>query len=160
MKRMYFLSCAHSDLCSLPVCEAFQSAYEKLEFSTTPFAHGPEVLAALAEPDAPHSRKAAAAAERHDVTLMQPPPPEPAFDEYSVTLAVLDLHCETNVWGSQLDFCSLPVCAAFRSAYGKLEFCTTPFAHGPEVLAALAERDDITLMQPLLPEPAFLMSTP
>ena len=42
----------------------------------------------LAEPDAPHSRKAAAAAERHDVTLMQPLLPEPAFDEYSVTLAV------------------------------------------------------------------------
>ena len=45
----------------------------------TPFAHGPEVLAALAEPDAPHSRKAAAAAERHDLTLMQPLFSEPAF---------------------------------------------------------------------------------
>ena len=45
----------------------------------TPFAHGPEVLAALAEPDAPHTRKAAAAAERHDLTLMQPLLPEPAF---------------------------------------------------------------------------------
>ena len=42
-------------------------------------AHGPEVLAALAEPDAPHSRKAAAAAERHDLVLMQPLLPEPAF---------------------------------------------------------------------------------
>ena len=29
---------------------------------------------------------------------MQPLLPEPAFDEYSVTLAVLDLHCETNVF--------------------------------------------------------------
>ena len=38
----------------------------------TPFAHGPEVLVALAEPDAPHSRKAAAAAEQHDLTLLQP----------------------------------------------------------------------------------------
>ena len=26
---------------------------------------------------------------------------------------------------------------AFRSAYVKLEFCTTPFAHGPEVLTSL-----------------------
>ena len=43
------------------------------------FVHGPEVLAALAEPDAPHSRKPAAAAERHDLTLMQPLLPEPAF---------------------------------------------------------------------------------
>ena len=42
-------------------------------------AHGPEVLAALAEPDAPPSRKAAAAAERHDLTLMKPLFPEPAF---------------------------------------------------------------------------------
>ena len=65
---------------------------KSLEFSTTPFAHGPEVLAALAEPDAPHWRRAAAAAERDDLTLMQPLLPEPAFDEYSVTLAVLDLH--------------------------------------------------------------------
>ena len=31
-------------------------------------AHGPEVLAALAEPDAAHSRKATAAAEKHDLT--------------------------------------------------------------------------------------------
>ena len=46
------------------------------------FAHGPEVLAALAEPDAPHSRKAAAAAERHDLALMQKLLPEPASDEY------------------------------------------------------------------------------
>ena len=36
------------------------------------FVHGPEVLAALAEPDAPHSRKAAAAADRHDLALMHP----------------------------------------------------------------------------------------
>ena len=42
-------------------------------------AHGPEVLAALAEPDAPHSWKASAAAERHDLALMQPLIPEPAF---------------------------------------------------------------------------------
>ena len=34
-------------------------------------AHGPQVLAALAEPDAPHSWKAAAA-ERQDIALMQP----------------------------------------------------------------------------------------
>ena len=49
-------------------------------------------------PGAPHSRKAAAAAERHDLTLMQPLFSEPAFDEYSVTLAVLDFHCATNVY--------------------------------------------------------------
>ena len=42
-------------------------------------AHGAEVLAALTEPDAPHSRKASAAAEKHDLTLMQPLLPEPAF---------------------------------------------------------------------------------
>ena len=42
-------------------------------------AHGPEVLAALAEPDAPHLRKAAAAAERHDLALMQPLLLEPAI---------------------------------------------------------------------------------
>ena len=45
----------------------------------TLFAHDPEVLAAVAEPDAPHSWKAAAAAEKHDLTLMQPLLPEPAF---------------------------------------------------------------------------------
>ena len=61
-------------------------------------AHGPEVVAALTEPDAPHSRKAAAAAERHDLTLMQPLLPEPASDEHSLTLAVLDLRCATNVY--------------------------------------------------------------
>ena len=93
---MYFLSCAHSDFCSLPVCAAFRSAYEKLEFCTTPFAYGPEVLTALAEPDASPSWKAAAAAERCDLTLMQPLLPEPGFDECSVTLAVLDLHCEAK----------------------------------------------------------------
>ena len=79
LQRMSFLSCAKSDFGSLPVCAAFGSAYGKLEFSTTPFAHGPEVLAAVAEPDAPHSRKAAPAAERQDFTLMQPLLPEPAF---------------------------------------------------------------------------------
>ena len=79
MQRMCFLSCASSDFRSLRVCAAFRSAHEELEFSTTSFVHGPEVLAALAEPDAPHSRKAAAAAERHDLTLMQPLLPEPAF---------------------------------------------------------------------------------
>ena len=81
-------------------------------------AHGPEVLSALAEPDAPHSRKAAAAAERHDLALVQPLLPEPAFDECSVTLAVLDLHCATNVYPElcTLGFLqpsglrSLPVC--------------------------------------------------
>ena len=81
-------------------------------------AHGPEVLAALAEPDAPHSRKAAAASERHDLALMQPLLPEPASDEHSLTLAVLDLHCATNVYPElwTLGFLqpsglrSLPVC--------------------------------------------------
>ena len=93
------------------------------------------VLAALTEPDGPHSRKAAAAAKRHDLTLMQPL--SCILVEYSVTLAVLDLHCATNVFPElcTLGFCSLPVCAAFRSAYGKLEFSTTLFAHFPEVLA-------------------------
>ena len=37
-------------------------------------------------------------AERHDLALMQPLLPMPASDEYSVTLAVLDLHCATNVY--------------------------------------------------------------
>ena len=45
--------------------------------------------------------------------------PEPAFDEYSVTLAVLDLPCETNVYPElcTLGFLqpsglrSLPVCS-------------------------------------------------
>ena len=63
-------------------------------------------------------RKAAAAAERHDLALMQPLLPEPAFDEYSVTLAVLDLHCAMNVYPElcTLGFLqpsslrSLPVC--------------------------------------------------
>ena len=73
------------ELCKLGISEpsgllaAFRSAHEELEFSTIFFAHGPEVLAALAEPDAPHSRKAAAAAEKQDLTLMQPLLPEPAF---------------------------------------------------------------------------------
>ena len=74
---------------------------------------------------------------------MQPLFSESAFDECSATLAVLDLHCETNVFPElcTLGFSSLPVCAAFRSAYGKLEFSTTLYAHGPEVLEALAEPD-------------------
>ena len=43
---------------------------------------------------------------------MQPLLPEPAFDEYSLTLAVLDLYCATNVFSElcTLGFCSLPVC--------------------------------------------------
>ena len=40
---------------------------------------------------------------------------------------------------SHSEFRSLPVCAGFRSAYGKLEFSTTLFARA-EVLAALARR--------------------
>ena len=74
------------ELCTLGISQpsgllaAFRSAHEELEFYTTPFAHGPEVLAMFVEPDAPHSRKAAAAAERYDLTLMmQPLLPEPAF---------------------------------------------------------------------------------
>ena len=57
---------------------AFRSAQpsgllkESLEFFKTPFAYGPEVLTALAEPDASHSWITAAAAERCDLTLMQP----------------------------------------------------------------------------------------
>ena len=54
-----------SGLRSLPVC------LWKVGVLHDSFAHGPEVLAAVAEPDASHSRKAAAAAERHDLTLMQ-----------------------------------------------------------------------------------------
>ena len=77
-----------------------------------------QVLAALAEPDTPHSRKAAAAAERHDLALIQPLLPEPASDEHSLTLAVLHLHCATNVYPElcTLGFLqpsglrSLPVC--------------------------------------------------
>ena len=139
-------------------------------------AHGPEVLAALAEPDAPHSRKAAAAAERHDLALMQPLLPEPAFLLSTPWL----LQCWTFIVQrmyflscAQSDFCSLPACAAFRSAHGKLEFSTTPFAPGPEVLTALAEpyaphsqkaaaaaeRHDLTLMQPLHSGSAFTLSS-
>ena len=43
---------------------------------------------------------------------MQPLLPEPAFDEYSVTLAVLDLHCETNVFSGVHTW----IFAAFLSA--------------------------------------------
>ena len=52
-----------------------------------------------------------------------------------VTLAVLDLHCATNVLPElcTLGFCSLPVCLW---KVGVLHD-----AHGPEVLAALAEPD-------------------
>ena len=100
-------------------------------------AHGPEVLAALAEPDAPHSRKAAAAAERHDLTLMQPLFPEPAFDEYSVTLARLDFLCATSenpeLW--TLGFLqpsglrSLPVCL-WKVEVLHDSFCSLPtFLH-------------------------------
>ena len=44
---------------------------------------------------------------------MQPLLPEPACDECSVTLAVLDLHCATNVYP---ELCTLGFFAAFRSA--------------------------------------------
>ena len=77
----------------------------------------------------PRSRKAAAATERHDLALMQPPLPEPASDEHSLTLAVL-VHSATNVYP---ELCTLGflqpsgLLAAFRSAYGKLEFSTTSF---------------------------------
>ena len=62
-----------SGLRSLPVC------LWKVGVLHDSFAHGPEVLAAVAEPEAPHPRKAVEAAERQDLTLMQPLLPEPAF---------------------------------------------------------------------------------
>ena len=80
---------------------------------------------------------------------MQPLLPEPAFDECSVTLTVLDLHCAMNVypelctlgflqpsgllkesWSSHLSCAHLDF-AAFQSAHGKL---------GPRLLVLMVRR--------------------
>ena len=120
-------TCAGSQCRWVPVCAAFRSACGKLELSTTPSARGPEVPAALAEPDASHSRKAAAAAEKHDLTLMQPLLPHSCW--VLRDFAVLDLHCATNVFP---ELCKLGISqpsgllAAFRSAHEELGFSTIP----------------------------------
>ena len=66
------------------------------------FAHGPEVLAALAEPDAPHSRKSCMclSQQRIDTTShwCSHYTPGMPFVEYSVTLAVLDFFCAGKRW--------------------------------------------------------------
>ena len=81
------------------------------------FVHGPEVLAALAEPDAPHSAEKlhvfAAVADRHDLALIQPLHSGSAFFvEYSLTLAVLDFLEQEMYFLScaNSEFRSLPVC--------------------------------------------------
>ena len=98
---------------------------------------------------------------------------EPAFDECSVTLVVLDLHCATMYILScaHSDFCSLPVClwkvGVLHDSFclwfrGPDRACGTrcfAFAKSKSVIASVAERHDLTLMQPLHSGSAFTLSS-